>query len=237
MITLGINRKFWEESGAELPVQWDYNRLPHCLIVGATGSGKTYASALILGRVGKKIENSSITLCDYKHDDFKHLDGAANYYGYMDCKSGIDKFYSEFQDRQHGRDERRTFKLLYFDEWTSFLNDLENKEATAYKKKLSTLLNMGRSFNVYVLVSVQRADAEIFEKARDNFNIVIALGNISKESRNMLFSGIEKEEMPPVEALGAGYAFMNKVELIPIQITTVKDPAAMWKYVELAINR
>jgi DNA segregation ATPase FtsK/SpoIIIE-like protein len=237
MITIGINRTFWEESGAQLPVQWDFKRLPHCLIVGATGSGKTYASALILGRVGLHIEDSSITLCDFKNDDFKHLDGAANYYGFMKCKDGIDKFFTEFQERQEGRDESRSFKLLYFDEWTSFINCLDKKEAESYKTKLATLLMLGRSYNVHVIVSVQRADAQNFNTARDNFNIIIALGNISRESRLMLFAGIEKEEMPPVEAIGAGYALINGAELIPLQIPTINNFDKLWDNVRAALNR
>jgi DNA segregation ATPase FtsK/SpoIIIE-like protein len=155
----------------------------------------------------------------------------------MKCKDGIDKFFAEFQERQEGRDESRSFKLLYFDEWTSFINCLDKKEAEAYKTKLATLLMLGRSFNVHVLVSVQRADAQNFNTARDNFNIIIALGNISKESRNMLFSGFDKEEMPSVEDIGAGYALINGAELIPLQIPKVNNFDKLWDNVRSALNR
>jgi len=74
-------------------------------------------------------------------------------------------------------------------------------------------------------------------QARDNFNIIIALGNISKESRNMLFSGFDKEEMPSVEDIGAGYALINGAELIPLQIPKVNNFDKLWDNVKSALNR
>ena len=203
-------------------VLWNTTRSPHLLVVGATGSGKTYGAMLILGRIVNHVPEAKITLCDYKHDDFKFLDGAKGYYHFDGCTEGLNVFFQEFQKRQEGTDSSRDFRMLVFDEWASYISMLDKKAAENAKQKLSTLLMLGRSFHCHVLVSQQRADAAYFSTARDNFNVVIALGNLSKESRDMFFSGF-KEEMKPVRNLGEGYMLVNGAQLHHIQVPMVAN--------------
>lgn len=106
---------------------WNFARCPHLLVVGATGSGKTYAVKLLLGRIANHISDAEVTLCDFKHDDFRFLDGASRYYAFDNCKKGLDAFYAAFQARQQGEDTSRTFCILVFDEWASFVSMLEKR--------------------------------------------------------------------------------------------------------------
>ena len=201
---------------------WNPTRCPHLLVVGATGTGKTYAVKLLLGRVALHLPEAEITLCDYKHDDFRFLDEAPRYHYFDRCTAGLNAFYMDFQARQQGSDMSRTFRMLVFDEWASYVSMLEKKEAEDVKRKLATLLMLGRSFNCHVLVSQQRADAAYFATARDNFNVVIALGNLSKESRDMFFGGF-KDELQPVLHLGEGYMLTNGATLHHIQVPIITD--------------
>ena len=75
---------------------------------------------------------------------------------------------------------------------------------------MATLLMLGRSFNVHILVSQQRADASYFNTARDNFSVVIGLGNLSKESISMIFQDY-KEDILPDRQQGTGYMLMDEV--------------------------
>ena len=202
---------------------WNYARSPHLLVVGATGSGKTYAVKLLLGRIATHMPDAEVTLCDFKHDDFRFLDGTTRYYAFDDCTEGLNAFYEAFQARQQGSDDSRTFRMLVFDEWASFLSMLDKKEAEDVKRKLATLLMLGRSFNVHICVSQQRADAAFFSTARDNFNVVIALGNLSKESRDMFFSEF-KNEIEPVRNLGEGFSLTNGAILHHIQVPVISNP-------------
>lgn len=208
-------------SGIQYPVIWEYKHCPHLMIVGPTGSGKTYALKILLGRISKYVPGAAVTICDFKSDDFTFLRGCGRYYEFVDCKQGLDDFYHTFLARQQGNNLDRSFCLLVFDEWASFLNNLEKKEAEEAKRQLSTLLMLGRSFNVHVLVSQQRADAQYFSTARDNFSGIIALGNLSKESALML--GFDRDKLEPVRGIGAGYMLMNGTDLQEIQVPTVRD--------------
>lgn len=222
----GIISLYWNATllngGCRFPVKWNTKREPHLAIFGPTGSGKTYAEELLIGRIAIHIPGAQVTVCDFKADDFRFLRGCKRYYEFIDCQRGLDDFYTSFLARQQGNSTDRSFRLLVFDEWASFLNFLDKKEVEAAKKQLATLLMLGRSFNCHVLICQQRADAEYFGKARDNFSVVIALGNISKEAAAMF--GFPRDEMEPVNGVGAGYMLTNGTDLIQIQVPTVRYP-------------
>lgn len=79
---------------------------------------------------------------------------------------------------------------------------------------------LSRSFNIHVLASQQRGDAEFFGTARDNFGVVVALGNLSPQSRDMFFSGY-KEDLEEVNGVGAGYMSINRGKPIAIQVPQI----------------
>lgn len=232
-IPLGYYNDFFQ-SGVKAALNWDYVHNPHILVFGSTGSGKTYFVKLLLARIGLKLPNAVVTVCDFKADDFKFLSQSENYYSFIRCSEGLDNYYNMFKARQSGDDHCRDFRLLMFDEWASYLNVLDKKEAEAAKNKLATLLMLGRSFNVHVLISQQRADASYFSSSRDNFSTIIALGNISKESKQMFFSEV-KDEMQPC-GLGEGYVLFNGVDLKKIIVPTVRDESKLNYYIAQSLG-
>lgn len=234
MIDLALDGELLRE-GIQHYHKWDYQKIAHMLVFGNTGSGKTYAVKLLLARIGLHINEASLILCDFKADDFNFLKGTPNYYAFTDCTAGLDRFYSEFQSRQSGENTSRSFKLLLFDEWASYLNSLEKKQTEEARSKLSTLLMLGRSFNIHVLISQQRADAEYFSKARDNFGIVLSLGNISKESAAMF--NFDRDQMAPVTGIGQGYMIINGFEMKSIQVPAVRDYGKVECYIRKVVSQ
>jgi len=237
-ILIGYDRNKLNNFGSKIPVYWDFYRSPHILVVGSTGVGKTVLCSQIIARIGLHIENSSVTVCDFKKFDFKYLNGAKNYYGFMDCKLGLDNFFTSFQDAQNNSNNIKEypFKLLYFDEWTSFQSCLPKREAEEYKEKLAVLTMLSRAYNYHIFVSVQRGDSYQFGSFRDNYDI-LSLGNLSREQRNMFYSGFDQEEMPPVQNVGEGYALFRSSELVPIKTPYVRDTQKMEHYIKLVVNR
>lgn len=212
------------DEGNQEYVRWDTQTAPHAICFGATGAGKTYAAKLALGRLSTYFSAKAV-ICTYKggaDNDFDFLTGTPRFFEYDQCSDGLDMFYQSFQTRQSGKNISRAFRLLVFDEWASYLSNLASKkDVDAATKKMATLLMLGRSYNCHIMVIQQRCDSSYFATARDNFNLVIGLGNLSKESTAMFFSGY-KEEICPVHQQGEGYLLVNGT-LRHIQVPTVRD--------------
>ena len=116
-------------------VTWSLDQAPHAVIFGNTGSGKTYASKILLGRIAKHCPNSQFYICDFKGDtDFAFLKGSEHFFRFLECERGLSDFYDRFKLRQSGKEEQRSCLLLFFDEWSSYILNLEKKKAEEEKK-------------------------------------------------------------------------------------------------------
>ena len=60
--------------GVKQYILWDMEKAPHVAVSGATGTGKTYATKLLVARIARCVPDSMVTVCDYKADsDFSFL--------------------------------------------------------------------------------------------------------------------------------------------------------------------
>ena len=217
-----LDEDYWQLGIAKW-LSWHPAKAPHIIVCGATGSGKTYFSKLLLGKIVLYEPKTQLYICDFKGDaDFSFLSGSRRFYRFMDCQLGLQQFYECLQQRQSGEDQSRNMLILFFDEWAAYIASLEKKTAEAEKQKLAILLMLGRSFKIHVIVSQQRADAQYFSTARDNFSISIGLGNLSDESKTMLFHDF-KQEMQPNRKQGTGYMLTNGTDLVPICVPAITD--------------
>lgn len=220
----------WERhplpGGATRPIEIDFSRYCHILTVGGSGSGKSMASLLLTAKVSLHNPSSKVWILDYKGDSdtFGFLNNGVDnsvsecrYWQYSDCMKGLEDYYSMFQKRlSNDPDQDKGFRLLWCDEWASFILNLPKKEAEAAKSMLSTVLMMGRSKRCQVLMSTQKAMMEIFSSgSRDNFSVCLAMGNISKESAAML--GFSRDEFLPVTEIGGGHLLLGGRQL-PVQV-------------------
>lgn len=223
--------------GVSAPVVWNPQQAPHVVAFGATGSGKTYFTKLLLGKIALHEPTAQLRVCDFKgDDDFSFLNGCERFHRFMGCGAGLDEFYKQFSARQSGEDKSRHMLVLFFDEWASYCNNLDKKAVEEEKRKLATLLMLGRSFRVHVIVSQQRADAAYFNAARDNFNLVIGLGNLSEESKNMLFHEF-KEQMKPDRKQGTGYMLTNGADFKAVCVPTVSDVKKLHQTILQGVKR
>lgn len=222
-------------SGITKYVKWDCIRLPHVVIFGSTGSGKTYFLKILLGRIAKYIPDSELCICDYKSDeDFSFAAGSPNLYRFSDCLDGLNRAIDLLQERQHGNSDRHFFALV-FDEWASFITNMDKKSADLAKQKLATLLMLGRSFNIHVIVSQQRLDASYFNNARDNFSVICGLGSLSKESVEMMFSEF-KDLINRSKTQGHGSIALGN-EFKEIVVPRVSNIGRLQSVILSAINR
>lgn len=217
-ISLGVH---WTPSPAN-PVHW--------LVVGPSGTGKTFFSAAIATRVALRVPDSKIWVASYKDDDFfKFCHGVegARYRYFNDSVEAIREF-KDILDARLGGDPDRSFRLLWIDELAAMVTGLPKAEATYVKDAVSQTLQTGRSLNCQLLVSVQRADSVYFNNgSKENFGNLVFLGpHISKEAAAMF--GVDRSTLPPVKGR-AGYYIVNgnSEEIRPIQCPIIKDPTKL----------
>ena len=218
--------------GAIRPIPVDLDRYPHALVVGATNSGKSIASLLIAAKVSLHFPTSKLWILDFKgdSDSFGFLEGipGCRYWKYLECMEGLEDYFVMFQERlSHDPGSGAGLNLLWFDEYPSFILNLSRKDADAAKAMNSTLLMMGRSKRCMLLTTAQKAMAEIYSQgARDNYNLCLAMGNVSKESASML--GFDREAFCPVTEIGGGHLLLGRTNQRPIQIPYI-GPRGMAK--------
>ena len=206
------------------------------IVAGQSGVGKTYTCKQIL--VHTYIEsNCEMYVLDYKSDtDFDFLTGCKRFYRYTECRNGLHNFYNRFLHRQSGNELERHPLLLFWDEWSSYCNATEKKQLEEDKKILGILVSLGRSFGCHVIISQQRADAIYFNQFRDNFSMCIGMGNLSDESRKMLFPDYAKT-LPPDRQRGTGYAAFNGQKPIPIFVPPVKNTLRLERILQEAVGK
>lgn len=216
--------------------QIDWDKTPHMMTIGASGSGKTFLNKLIIGRAALKIRNSSISVLDFKADDYHFARGCPNLYEFTNVKEGLDNFYQSFLLRQEGQDTDRSFKLLVIEELGSIMGYFDKKVTESMKAMIANLSFMGRSANCHLLISTQRPDYTLFTAGvRDSLGFTVALGNLSKEGKVMLFNDF-KDEMKEKHGQGSGF-MTNGTELFSIKVPQVKNITKLEHYIKQALNR
>lgn len=210
---------------------------PNFLVVGKTGSGKSYALMVLLG-IYSSIPGVHITICDYKKSSFAQFSDSASFYGYEEVPEGIRAFYEEFKYRLAANDEERNKKIrvLLIDEYGALISAQDKKIADELKTMVSNMLFMGRSLGIRVLIGVQRADAEHFKAgARDQARAILGLGNLSKEQKQMLFSDY-KDTMNEHNGLGEGYLLVDGQDIERVQVAEIKDMEKLNIQIRLAMG-
>lgn len=220
-------------------VTWNPDKAPHICIFGTTGSGKTVASKLLLARTAQCLPDMQLYVNDFKGDsDFSFATKAPRFARYLECEQNFEAFYQRFLKRQSGEDTSRNMLLCFFDEWASYTLSIDKKKSEDEKKKLATLLMMGRSYNLHLILSQQRMDASYFANggSRDQLNIVIALSNLSAEGKEMFFREF-KDQIKPDRKQGTGYMITSGTDFTPIQVPFISDMTKINSYIKEAVCR
>ena len=213
--------------------------LINLLCVGRTGSGKSYALTVLLASIARFTPNASITICDYKKSSFAQFEDTPNFYGYEAVPDGIEAFYKEFTERLTANDEQRNaqIRVVLIDEYGAMIAAQEKKKADELKTMVANMLFMGRSLGIRVLIGVQRADAEHFKAgARDQFKTILAMGNLSKEQKQMLFADY-KDNMTANNELGEGYVLVDGKGIERVKVMPVSDFESLNSVIRQAMNR
>lgn len=213
----------------------NFEKTPHIMTIGATGSGKTYLNKLIIGKISLSLPQSKTMVLDFKGTDYKLFD-SEKVFKYETCIDGLEQFYEVLKNRQNGDDKKRTFRLLAIEELNSMIAFYDTKNVKRIKSIISNIILMGRSFNIHCLISAQRPDSKLFSSGvRDSIGAIIALGNLSKEGKSMLFKDFS-DEMTPIANQGVGYLLINGSNFSQIRVPRVRNHGKLCQYLAKTLS-
>lgn len=233
-LTVGVDLSILSQ-GVKVPVTVDFSSVPHMLIVAPSGSGKTYLLTYILGQIAKK--SVKLILADFKGIDFIEFNDCRNYYKHNSVGEAVDCVFDELQNRMANASVNSEYEPIYLciDEWPGFLSSLAvKKEQDNYKQKLANILMLGRGANIFIIMSLQRADST-YITGRDNFGNVVGLGTLSKESIAMVFN--DNKEMIEPKSRGKGYLQTDGKPLREIVVPMLRNINDTKAIIKTALSR
>ncbi len=188
-------------------VYWEYDSLPHMLIAGGTGGGKTYFILTIIEALLKT--NSKIYVIDPKNADLADLETVLPdvYHVKEDIVACINKFYDDMLLRSEEMKKMPGYKtgenyaylglpanFLIFDEYVAFMDMLGNRENQEVLNKIKGIVMLGRQAGFFIILACQRPDAKYLgDGIRDQFNFRVALGRMSELGYGMMFGETDKK--------------------------------------------
>ena len=188
-------------------VWWEYDKLPHMLIAGGTGGGKTYFILTIIEALLRS--NAVMYILDPKNADLADLSVVMPevWYRKDDITACIDRFYDGMMERSESMKLMENYRtgenyaylglsphFLIFDEYVAFMEMLTTKENAAVLNKLKQIVMLGRQAGYFLILACQRPDAKYLgDGIRDQFNFRVALGRMSELGYSMMFGEVDKD--------------------------------------------
>ncbi|MEC0477955.1 DNA translocase FtsK [Bacillus licheniformis] len=204
-------------------ISWQFDKLPHMLIAGGTGGGKTYFMLTIIKAcVGL---GADVRILDPKNADLADLEEVLPKKVYSQ-KNGIlmclRKSVDGMMERMDEMKKMPNYKtgenyaylglkpvFIFFDEYVAFMDLLDMKERNEALSYMKQLVLLGRQAGYFLVLGAQRPDAKyLADGIRDQFSFRVALGNMSDTGYGMMFGDVDKTFMEK-DVKGRGYAYVG----------------------------
>ena len=229
LMKYGYNLGIYRQTGLCITIDHDLETYCHILVTGSSGSGKSHTIMYLTGMLLKGSPAIDLWFCDFKNsEDFSFLKEYPFYFAGNDCYDGIMQYYQTFcHARETGNAATR--HILIYDEYPALVNYLEMQDKANKTKKASEImaaiyeiLCLGRGIGFGAWICTQRADSTLFKNGcRDNFMIVIALGNLSREQKGMVCRG---EDIPDeIYKIGEGILLADGQPVTEVKYPRIQD--------------
>ena len=201
-------------------VWWEFDSLPHALIIGGTGGGKTYFLLTMIEALLKS--GAVLTVFDPKRADLADLADVMPgvYYKTDDIVDKLKGFYEEMMCRSEDYKLHPKYKtgvnyaylglephFLIFDEYVAFMAVMErDKRRSDVISQMQQIAMLGRQMGYFLILACQRPDTKYFaDGMRDQFNLRVALGRNSEMGYAMVFGSECKKQFFNKRIKGRGY--------------------------------
>lgn len=204
-------------------ISWQFDKLPHMLISGSTGGGKTYFMLTVikacvgLGADVKILDPKNADLADLEEVLPKRVYSQKN--GILMCLRKSVDVMMERMDEMKKMPNYKTGEnyaylglkpvFIFFDEYVAFMDLLDMKERNEALSYMKQLVLLGRQAGYFLVLGAQRPDAKyLADGIRDQFSFRVALGNMSDTGYGMMFGDVDKTFMEK-DVKGRGYAYVG----------------------------
>lgn len=220
---IGINEAVVEKGSMTLMkhIKWGFDKLPHMLISGGTGGGKTY---FILTLVKSLVASGAdVRILDPKNADLADLEEVLNGKVFsrkngimMTLRKSVEDMMNRMEEMKNHPNYRTGENYAYlgykplfiiFDEYVAFMDMLDFKERETAIQDIKQIVMLGRQAGFFLIAGAQRPDAKYFaDGIRDQFNFRVSLGQMSETGYGMLFGDTDKAFVNK-DIKGRGYAY------------------------------
>lgn len=204
-------------------ISWNFDKLPHMLIAGGTGGGKTYFMLTVIKACAGS--GAEVRIFDPKHADLADLEEVfpgkvySKKTGILMClRKSVDGM-MERMDEMKKMPNYKTGEnyayyglkpvFIFFDEYVAFMDLLDMKERNEASSYMKQLVMLGRQAGYFLVLGAQRPDAKyLADGIRDQFNFRVSLGLMSDTGYGMMFGDSDKAFVNK-KVTGRGYADMG----------------------------
>lgn len=170
-------------------IGWDKS-IPHLLILGQTGSGKSVVAQAILADIANKTTNlpsdkrPMLVACDPKSEDWLFAESSPNCFSGDNSYKAIELVHSELLSRKADRNRSRNSLILFCEELTSLVDSLPSQLKKETQHQLKIILLQGRSIGIRLLCVSQDLMADVLGNSslRNQFGAVLGLGSMASRS-------------------------------------------------------
>lgn len=200
----------------------DFNKTPHLICTGVTGSGKSTFLISLLAQCYNR-SNVNVHLIDPKRE-FISLGSISEP---MEILEKLKSIVEEMEARelevgqkitelgQNAKSFGYSPTIIFIDELTALVAAYDNKQKKEFDSLLRQLVLKGRANSYFVCIFLQNANSETISVAiRNNLNVRIALGNNSSEDYRFIF-GANTETISNDIPKFSGYILIKSVNINP----------------------
>jgi hypothetical protein len=228
-------------------VYWEYDEMPHMLVAGGTGGGKTY---FLYSLIKAFLNVGTIDICDPKSADLADLATVPVFKGHVyygkgetmiRClKNGVDmmekrfKYMKSLPNYTSGKNYayyEMPPHFIFFDEWKAFYNSLDFKTKDEVDQYVNAITMKARQAGVFLILATQRPDASDFPAGvRDNLMCKVSLGRLSAIGYNMVF-GDDNKNKPFYNKRFKGRGYLDTGSSVPQELYAPFVPKS-YKFLE-----